>query len=133
MGHRRSSGALFPKSNVTATIAREYEARDSVVRKSLGGERVSTSTNVPRTLSRNTAKAFADYAGFVARRLSDRVRHFRTTNEIVCFTDLGHKIGQFAPGLKLGAAAVNQIRHHAVLAHGLGVQAIRAGAVSGTQ
>jgi beta-glucosidase len=83
--------------------------------------------------SRNTAKAFADYAGFVARRLSDRVRHFMTTNEIVCFTDLGHKIGQFAPGLKLGAAAVNQIRHHAVLAHGLGVQAIRAGAVSGTQ
>jgi beta-glucosidase len=83
--------------------------------------------------SRDTAKAFGDYAGFVAKRLSDRVRHFMTTNEMVCFTDLSYKIGQFAPGLKLGDAAVNQIRHHAVLAHGLGVQAIRAGATSGTQ
>jgi beta-glucosidase len=83
--------------------------------------------------ARDTAMAFADYAGFVAKRLSDRVRHFMTTNEMVCFTDLSYKIGQFAPGLKLGAAAVNQIRHHAVLAHGLGVQAIRASAVSGTQ
>jgi beta-glucosidase len=83
--------------------------------------------------SRDTAKAFADYAGFVAKRLSDRVRHFMTTNEMVCFTDLSYKIGQFAPGLKLGDAAVNQIRHHAVLAHGLAVQAIRASAVSGAE
>ncbi len=83
--------------------------------------------------ARDTAKAFADYAGFVAMRLSDRVRHFMTTNEIVCFTDLSYKIGQFAPGLKLADAAVNQIRHHALLAHGLGVQAIRAGAIAGTQ
>jgi beta-glucosidase len=83
--------------------------------------------------SRDTAKAFGDYAGFVAGRLSDRVRHFMTTNEIVCFTDLSYKTGQFAPGLKLGDAAVNQIRHHALLAHGLGVQAIRASAKAGTQ
>jgi beta-glucosidase len=83
--------------------------------------------------SRDTAKAFADYAGFVARHLSDRVRHFMTTNEMVCFTDLSYKIGQFAPGLKLGSAAVNQIRHHAVLAHGLGVQAVRAAAAAGTE
>ena len=83
--------------------------------------------------SRDTAKAFGDYAGFVAKRLSDRVRHFMTTNEIVCFTDLSYKNGLFAPGLKLGDAAVNQIRHHAVLAHGLGVQAVRANATGGTQ
>jgi beta-glucosidase len=83
--------------------------------------------------SRDTAKAFGDYAGFVAKRLSDRVRHFMTTNEIVCFTDLSYKRGLFAPGLKLGDAAVNQIRHHAVLAHGLGVQAVRANATGGTQ
>jgi len=82
--------------------------------------------------SRDTPKAFADYAGFLAKRLSDRVRHFMTINEFVCFTDLSYKIGQFAPGLKLGAAQVNQIRHHGVLAHGLGLQAIRANAKSGT-
>jgi beta-glucosidase len=83
--------------------------------------------------SRDTSKAFADYAAYVARRLSDRVRHFMTTNEFVCFTDLSYQIGQFAPGLKLPAAQVNQIRHHGVLAHGLGVQAIRANSSSGTQ
>ena len=83
--------------------------------------------------SRDTAKAFADYAGFMAKHLGDRVHHFMTTNEFICFTDLGYKIGQFAPGLKLPDAQVNQVRHHGILAHGLGVQAIRANAPSGTQ
>jgi beta-glucosidase len=78
--------------------------------------------------SRATALAFADYAGYVARQLSDRVRHFMTTNEFACFTDLSYQVGQFAPGLKLPAAEVNQVRHHGILAHGLGVQAIRANA-----
>lgn len=83
--------------------------------------------------SRDTSKAFADYAAYVSKRLSDRVHHFFTTNEFVCFTDLSYKSGQFAPGLKLPAAEVNQIRHNGILAHGLGVQAIRANAKSGTQ
>jgi beta-glucosidase len=83
--------------------------------------------------SRDTAKAFADYAGFVSRKLSDRVKRFMTTNEIVCFTDLGYKVGIFAPGLKLDAREANQVRHHGVLAHGLAVQAIRASAAPGTQ
>ncbi len=78
--------------------------------------------------SRSTALAFADYAGYVARQLSDRVRHFMTTNEFACFTDLSYQVGQFAPGLKLPAAQVNQVRHHGILAHGLAVQAIRANA-----
>jgi len=83
--------------------------------------------------SRDTSKAFADYAGYVSKQLSDRVHHFFTTNEFVCFTDLSYKTGQFAPGMKLAAADVNQVRHHGILAHGLGVQAIRANAKSGTQ
>ncbi|MDB5706073.1 MAG: beta-glucosidase [Sphingomonas bacterium] len=83
--------------------------------------------------SRDTAKAFADYAGFMAGKLSDRVKHIMTTNEIRCFTDLGHQVGRHAPGLKLPPAEVNQVRHHGVLAHGLGVQAIRASARKGTQ
>jgi beta-glucosidase len=83
--------------------------------------------------SRDTSKAFADYAAYVSKNLSDRVHHFFTTNEFVCFTDLSYKIGQFAPGLKLGPAEVNQVRHHGILAHGLGVQAIRASAKSGTK
>lgn len=83
--------------------------------------------------SRDTAKAFGDYAAYVSRELSDRVHHFFTTNEFVCFTDLSYQVGQFAPGLKLGPAQVNQVRHNAILAHGLGVQAIRANARPGTQ
>jgi beta-glucosidase len=83
--------------------------------------------------SRDTSKAFADYAGFMAKHLGDRVHNFMTTNEFICFTDLGYKIGQFAPGLRLGDAAVNQVRHHGILAHGLGVQAIRANAPGGAQ
>ena len=83
--------------------------------------------------SRATSHAFAGYAAYVSRRFSDRVSHFFTTNEFVCFTDLGYKSGKFAPGLKLPDAQVNQIRHHAILGHGLAVQAIRATAKSGTQ
>jgi len=83
--------------------------------------------------SRDTSKAFADYAAYVSKHLSDRVQHFFTTNEFVCFTDLSYKNGQFAPGLKLPAAQVNQVRHHGILAHGLAVQAIRANARTGTK
>jgi len=83
--------------------------------------------------SRDTAKAFADYAGYMAGKLSDRVGHFMTTNEIRCFTDIGHQEGRHAPGLRLDRAGVNQVRHHGVLAHGLGAQAIRANARKGTQ
>ncbi|KQS53920.1 beta-glucosidase [Brevundimonas sp. Leaf363] len=82
--------------------------------------------------NRDTARAFADYAGFTAGKLGDRVKHFITTNEIRCFTDLGHQVGIHAPGLKLDPAGVNQVRHHGTLAHGLGVQAIRAATGPGT-
>jgi beta-glucosidase len=83
--------------------------------------------------SRDTAKAFADYAAFIAKNLGDRIQHFMTTNEFACFTDLGYRDGRFAPGLKLPAAEANQVRHHGILAHGLGVQAIRANARPGTE
>ena len=83
--------------------------------------------------NRDTAYAFADYAGYMAGKLSDRVRNIMTVNELRCFTDLGHKQGIHAPGLKLPDAAANQVRHHGTLAHGLGVQAIRARAKADTK
>jgi len=83
--------------------------------------------------NRDTSYAFADYAGYMAGRLSDRVHNFMTVNELRCFTDLGHQTGVHAPGLRLPPAGVNQVRHHGVLAHGLAVQAIRAHARAGTQ
>jgi len=83
--------------------------------------------------SRDTSEAFAAYAGYVAQHLSDRVKHFMTLNEMKSFVDIGYRDGRHAPGLKLSVDKVNQVRHHAVLAHGLGVQAIRAHAKSGTK
>jgi beta-glucosidase len=83
--------------------------------------------------SRDTSEAFANYAGYVAQHLSDRVSHFMTLNEMSSFVDIGYREGRHAPGLKLPPAGVNQVRHHAVLAHGLGVQAIRAHAKAGTK
>ncbi|HMI18451.1 MAG TPA: GH1 family beta-glucosidase [Sphingomonas sp.] len=83
--------------------------------------------------NRDTAYAFGDYAGYMAGQLSDRVKNFMTVNELRCFTDLGHQNGVHAPGLKLPAADVNQVRHHGVLAHGLAVQAMRAHCKPGTQ
>ncbi len=83
--------------------------------------------------SSETSRAFAAYAGIVARRLSDRVQHFFTMNEFVCFTDQGYGSGIKAPGRKLPPGKVNQVRHHAVLGHGLAVQAIRAAAKAGTK
>ncbi|HKU95696.1 MAG TPA: GH1 family beta-glucosidase [Vineibacter sp.] len=78
--------------------------------------------------SRDTARAFADYAGHVAGRISDRVKHLFTHNEISAFIELGYGQGIHAPGLKLPPKRLNQARHHAVLGHGLAVQAIRAAA-----
>ena len=78
--------------------------------------------------SRETGKAFADYAAFVSKRLSDRVRNFFTINEFFCYIDEGYGSGTKAPGKKVGRAKLNETRHNAVLAHGMAVQAIRGSA-----
>ena len=83
--------------------------------------------------SSETSKAFGDYAGYVAERLSDRVRNFFTVNEPGRFVNFGYGWNIDAPGLKLPQAEVNQVRHHVALAHGLAVQAIRARARAGTK
>jgi len=81
--------------------------------------------------SRDTAQAFADYTAHVVRRLGDKIGRFFTLNEMHAFVDLGYGQGIHAPGLTLPAAELNQARHHAVLAHGLGVQAARANGRAG--
>jgi beta-glucosidase len=79
--------------------------------------------------SAETAKSFGEYAGIAAKRLSDRLTHLITINEFVSFTDNGYYTGEDAPGKKISEKGRNQVRHNALLAHGLGVQAIRANAV----
>ena len=61
--------------------------------------------------SSDTSKAFADYAGYVAARLTDRVKNIFTLNEAGRFLNFGYGWGIDAPGLKLPAAELNQARH----------------------
>jgi beta-glucosidase len=81
-------------------------------------------------LSREMAKDFADYATVAVSHLGDRIRHWMTINEIYCFTHIGYgveHVPQHAPGTVVNSLKeVWQTSHHALLAHGLACQAIRA-------
>ncbi len=81
-------------------------------------------------LNRDSVGWFSDYAALAAKRYGDRVRHWMTVNEPQCFISLGHFEGSNAPGVKLGWTEVLRAGHHALLAHGAGVQAIRAHAAA---
>ncbi|MEV4007770.1 GH1 family beta-glucosidase [Actinomadura sp. NPDC049753] len=77
--------------------------------------------------SRDTAERFAEYASVVAAALGDRVTSWATLNEPVCAAWIGHLEGAMAPGVADIRAAV-PAAYHLLLAHGLGVQAVRAAA-----
>ncbi|SEG00826.1 beta-glucosidase [Bryocella elongata] len=81
----------------------------------------------------DTAKAFADYAGYTVSKLGDRVKHYMTMNELRTFVEVGNQEGRHAPGLKLSRGRLAQLTHHVVLGHGMAVQAIRANAPAGTK
>ena len=83
--------------------------------------------------SSETAKAFGDYSGYVAERITDRVKNIFTVNEAGRFVNFGYGWGIDAPGLKLPNAELNQVRHHVALGHGLAVQAVRAHGRAGTR
>ncbi|PYI68675.1 beta-glucosidase [Arthrobacter livingstonensis] len=75
-------------------------------------------------LNRDTAARFADYAQLVGIHFADRIPRWMTLNEPVSVTMLGYGAGIHAPGLALGFDAL-PAAHHLLLAHGLGVQALR--------
>ena len=75
--------------------------------------------------ARDTAYRFAEYADTVYAALGDRVPYWSTLNEPFCSALLGYASGEHAPGRSEPDAAV-AAAHHLLLAHGLGVQAIRA-------
>lgn len=80
-------------------------------------------------MNRSTAERFAEYAAVVAARLGDRVTKWITLNEPAEHTLLGHALGAHAPGKKLLFDAL-PVAHHQLLAHGLGVRALRAAGVT---
>lgn len=75
-------------------------------------------------LGRETTKHFADYAGVVVRRLGDRVKNWTTFNEPEVII-AGYAGAGMAPGVDRGDLGYHA-GHHLMVAHGLGVQAIRA-------
>lgn len=75
--------------------------------------------------NRETAQHFADYADVAARAFGDRVKSWTTLNEPWTFCWSGHASGEDAPGLTDGAKGGIAASHHALLAHGLAVPAIR--------
>ena len=80
--------------------------------------------------SREVVGDFGAYASLMAKRLGDRVTRWMTINEILTFTQIGYGIGATAPHAPGVALATEKERwqtsHHALLAHGTAVQAIRA-------
>lgn len=81
-------------------------------------------------LHRDTAERFGEYARAAGERFGDRVAQWVTLNEPVSVTLNGYALGVHAPGRKLMFDALPSI-HHQLLAHGLGVQALRAAGVAG--
>ncbi|MFL5961430.1 MAG: GH1 family beta-glucosidase [Gaiellaceae bacterium] len=75
-------------------------------------------------LSRDTAARFADYAAAMVMEFSDKARLWVTLNEPWCAAFLGYYEGRFAPGHRDYAEAYTAV-HHLLLAHGLGLAAIR--------
>jgi beta-glucosidase len=71
---------------------------------------------------------FAEYAGLVVKRYSDRVSHWMTINEPQVFLQMGHADGSHAPGLQLDWPELLRAAHHVLLAHGRAVQVLRSGA-----
>jgi beta-glucosidase len=74
--------------------------------------------------NRDTAYAFAEYAGVVADRLGDRVKNWITLNEPWVSAVVGYVEGRHAPGessFKKGVSAA----HHLLLGHGLAVPILR--------
>ncbi|KOU93557.1 GH1 family beta-glucosidase [Streptomyces sp. XY533] len=74
---------------------------------------------------RETAYAFAQYAGQVADALADRVELWTTLNEPWCSAFLGYASGVHAPGRTSPADSL-RAAHHLNLAHGLAATALPA-------
>ncbi|MDR1825161.1 MAG: beta-glucosidase [Bifidobacteriaceae bacterium] len=75
--------------------------------------------------ARDTAFRYAEYAAILAKALGDRIDTWTSLNEPWCTAYLGYASGVHAPGRTEPAAAL-AAAHHLNLAHGLGLQAIRA-------
>jgi beta-glucosidase len=77
-------------------------------------------------LNPNSPAWFADYAAVLVDQLSDRVVNWITLNEPQVHLGMGHHWGIHAPGDNASLSDTLSMMHHALLAHGMAVQVIRA-------
>ena len=75
-------------------------------------------------LDRRTAYAYVRYVEKVVRRLGDRVKTWMTLNEPMTVIGAGYLAGRHAPGHASALKAIHAL-HHLLVAHGMGVDAIR--------
>lgn len=76
-------------------------------------------------LSEESPEWFAEYAGLLVDRYSDRVTHFLTFNEPQCFIGGGYAYGFMAPFKQLPTKDALQMAHNVLKAHGMAVRIIR--------
>lgn len=75
--------------------------------------------------SRAVPEAFVAYADLLVKNYGDRVRRWITLNEIGCFTRMAYGGTIRPPALNEPEQVINQTYHHALLAHGAAVRAVR--------
>jgi len=81
--------------------------------------------NLGGWLNRDSAGWFGDYATLMGKRLGDRVRHWVTVNEPAVATIFAYGYGWNAPCIS-DVSHLMRVIHHVNLAHGAGVDALRA-------
>lgn len=74
----------------------------------------------------DSPKWFGEYAEACAKAFGDRIDMWMTHNEPQCFIGLGHQTGRHAPGDKYPFFEIRNMTRNTLLAHGYGVQALRA-------
>jgi len=75
-------------------------------------------------INRDVIGAFAGYAELAFASYGDRVRRWATLNEPISIW-VGYAMGVFAPG-RTDEKTARQALHHALVSHGMGVEAFRA-------
>ena len=76
-------------------------------------------------MNRDIANWFADYAHLIGQHFGDRLAATATINEPWCVAFLSHFLGIHAPGYR-DVRAASRAMHHVLLAHGFGIDALRA-------
>lgn len=76
-------------------------------------------------MNRDIANWFAEYASVVGQHFGDRLHATATINEPWCVAFLSHFLGIHAPGYR-DVRAASRAMHHVLLAHGFGIDALRA-------